>query len=275
MNPPSDTEYQYKIGLTYDGKVPIEFRKQLDYTGISYLSWYLRKGSVELKTADETLRASPGEWVFMDPLTTRSHCFSKDAELISIRFRLDWRGLNFIPPRRAPKHYVGERDQELLRSAEALAAFESTTHCGVETKPSTHCLRNLHFTDWLYHWHLTREAMGGVNPIPMDPRVSEIMSLIGQTPGISSVNYSQLSAAVGLSKAQINRIFKASTGLTPRQWSEVHSMSAAEEWLQREQLSIKEIAHKLNFFDASHFIKWFRKHAGCTPKSWRAHKRRI
>jgi AraC-like DNA-binding protein len=100
-----------------------------------------------------------------------------------------------------------------------------------------------------------------------------MMSRIGQDPGIGTVDYEQLREAVGLSKAQINRIFKAATGLTPRQWSEVHSIKAAEDWLRSGQLSIKEIAAQLNFFDASHFIKWFRRHAGCTPKTWRTRKK--
>jgi AraC-like DNA-binding protein len=269
-----DTDYHYEIGLTYSGEVPSDFRKQQNHTGLSYLSWYLRKGSGEVKTATETLRIQPGDWVFMDPLTTRSHSFSGDVELVSIRFRLHWRGLNFIPPRLAPRIYRSSNNSELLRSAEALSAFEAEIGLGMPMPPSQQCLRSLCFSDWLYRWHLTREEMGGVTPVPMDPRVTEIMSRIGQTPGVGLVDYEQLRQVVGLSKAQINRIFKAATGLTPVQWSEVHIMKAAEDSLYSEQLSIKEIAAKLNFHDASHFIKWFRKHAGCTPKTWRTRRGR-
>ncbi|WP_425609300.1 helix-turn-helix domain-containing protein [Thalassobacterium maritimum] len=38
---------------------------------------------------------------------------------------------------------------------------------------------------------------------------------------------------------------------------------------------MKEIAAKLHFHDASHFIKWFRKRAGCTPNTWRSRSGRI
>jgi AraC-like DNA-binding protein len=275
MGIPNDALYQYEIGATYSGRVPSEFRKQQNHLGLSYLSWYLRKGSVEVKTATETLCVQPGDWVFMDPLTTRSHQFSSDAELISIRFRLDWRGLNFIPPRLAPRIYRSRNASELLRSAEAFSAFEAEIALSMAMPPSQQCLRSLRFSDWLYHWHLMREAIGGIIPIPMDARAAEIMSRIGENPGVGSVDYEQLRQAVGLSKVQINRIFKAATGLTPVRWSEVHIMKSAEDWLLAGQLSVKEIAAKLNFHDASHFIKWFRKRAGCTPKKWRESGRRI
>jgi AraC-like DNA-binding protein len=271
----TEIEYHYEIGLTYDGAVVPESRKLQDYMDLSYLSWYLRAGRVEVKTEEETFWVQPGEWVFMDPLTTRSHIFSKDAELISIRFRLNWRGLSFIPPRLAPRVYRSAEDAELLRSAEALCAFEIGTDLDSQALPSTQCLRSRCFSDWLYHWHLTREAMGGVTPISMDHRVVDIMSRIGQNPGLGLIDYEQLRRAVGLSKAQINRIFKTATGLTPRQWSDVHIMKAAEELIKAEQLSVKEIAAKLHFHDASHFIKWFRKRAGCTPKIWRSRSGRI
>lgn len=268
-----NADYRYEIGPTYNGKVPEEYRLQKNHTGIAYLSWYLRKGSAELTTAETTQQLRTGDWVFMDPFTTRSHHFSRDAELISIRFRLNWRGLHFIPPRLGLRIDHSNEDAPLFRSAEALCAFEAThktpTH---EASPATLCRRSQYFSDWLYHWHLNREAREVHTAAPMDPRISEIMAIIGQRPSVHPIDYAQLRTAVGLSKAQINRIFKNATGLTPRKWCEALALRAAEDWLQANLLSVKEIAARLDFFDASHFIKWFRAHTNDTPTAWRTRK---
>ncbi|WPJ98218.1 helix-turn-helix domain-containing protein [Coraliomargarita algicola] len=268
-----NTDYHYEIGPTYDGKVPEEYRLQKNHTGIAYLSWYIRKGSVELTTADSTRHLHKGDWAFMDPFTTRSHHFSRDAELISIRFRLNWRGLHFIPPRLGLRTDHPKEDTALLKSAEALCAFEAIHRTKTHpSSPATLCRRSQYFSEWLYQWHKNREAMGVQATAPIDPRVSEIMAIIGQRPSIQPIDYAQLQTTIGLSKAQINRIFKSATGLTPRKWCEAQLLRAAEDWLLANQLSVKEIAARLDFFDASHFIKWFRAHTNVTPTVWRTRK---
>ncbi len=268
-----NADYHYEIGPTYNGKVPEEYRLQKNHTGIAYLSWYLRKGSAELTTAETTQHLRKGDWVFMDPFTTRSHHFSPDAELISIRFRLNWRGLHFIPPRLGLRTDHSNEDTPLFQSAEALCSFEATSRTEAPAvSPATLCRRSQYFSEWLYHWHQNREAMGVHPSPPMDPRISEIMAIIGKRPSIQPIDHAQLQSAVGLSKAQINRTFKSATGLTPRKWCEAQVLRAAEDWLQANQLSVKEIAARLDFFDASHFIKWFRAHTNATPTAWRTRK---
>jgi hypothetical protein len=104
LNQP-DTEFSYEIGYSYDDKVLAEHAVHQGYSGVSYLSWYIRSGSLQLKANGKTYFGGRGDWIFIDPLTSKSHRFSLGTHLISIRFRLTWHELQFIPPLNRPLIY--------------------------------------------------------------------------------------------------------------------------------------------------------------------------
>lgn len=266
----SDTEFSYEIGYSYDDVVLPEHEIHQGYSGVSYLSWYIRSGSLQLKANETTYSAGPGDWIFIDPLTTKSHRFSPGTHLISIRFRLTWQNLQFIPPLNRPLIYKDTKQGHLLRAAETFCAFEATHKGAIRTAaPSTKARRKSLFYEWLHQWHQVRENNGGTQPLPMDKRIYEMISVLGENTSIATVDYPRLSQTVGLSRAQIDRVFKEATDLTPKQWCEAHCIKAAEDWLKAGELSVKEIAAELGFFDASHFTKWFRTKMGVTPTAWR------
>ncbi len=68
----------------------------------------------------------------------------------------------------------------------------------------------------------------------------------------------------------LNRIIKAQSGKKAHELIDEMILIEAKAHLLHSQLSIAEIAYKLEFSDPSHFNKFFRKLAGCTPLKYRS-----
>nr|WP_234043751.1 AraC family transcriptional regulator [Cerasicoccus arenae] len=104
---------------------------------------------------------------------------------------------------------------------------------------------------------------------PADPRVFKILEFLAQNISIQPIDYPALQSAVGLSRAQINRIFQKGAGLSPRQWMVARCLDEAQQQIRHGGHSFKEIAASLGFFDASHFTRWHRQQTGQSPSHWK------
>lgn len=82
-----------------------------------------------------------------------------------------------------------------------------------------------------------------------------------------------LSAAAGLSLSHFNRLFRRHVGLSPKQFFLRHKMAWAEHLLRDTQYPVKEVAATLGYTDPLYFSAQFKKHAGSSPKLYRASKR--
>ncbi len=65
------------------------------------------------------------------------------------------------------------------------------------------------------------------------------------------------------------RRFKKITGLSPKEFAERGRMARAEAMLAGDKLSIKEIAHELGYYSASHFSLAFKRFYEQSPTTWR------
>jgi AraC-like DNA-binding protein len=270
QEPPSRNA-EYTLRSIYDHKVEEIHRVYRNHRVSFYTSWYIRSGSVQVISDKGTIRAGAGDWVFLDPLMEHSHNFSASSHIISIHFHVHWRGLDFLLPLLPPQVVAGGPAQaEMLRLAEALCAHEQSHTDTEKWHPSSvECRRSGLFRLWLAEWHEQREHTALVPQESMDPRVLRIMAYFSTRISVAPVDFKGLRKEVGLSRAQINRVFKQATGLTPRDWCLAHCFDKSRELLHSGDLSIKEIADRLKFSDASHFAKWFRAHSGCSPSDWR------
>ena len=75
----------------------------------------------------------------------------------------------------------------------------------------------------------------------------------------------ELSRIAGVSRFRFVRLFRASTGMTPMRYLESCRIELARKLLREGNRSMAEIAIAVGFADRSHFVKRFRRHAGCTP----------
>lgn len=76
----------------------------------------------------------------------------------------------------------------------------------------------------------------------------------------------ELESYAKMSYSQIVRRFKAKYELTPHGYMRVRRMETARRLLHNTNLSIKEIAYKMNFSDEHYFSNVFKQHYGISPR---------
>lgn len=72
-----------------------------------------------------------------------------------------------------------------------------------------------------------------------------------------------------LSPYYFSSIIRERSGKSALQWIATVTMTLARQYLACSELSVKEIADRLNFPDQSTFGRFFRSHEGCTPSAFR------
>lgn len=83
-------------------------------------------------------------------------------------------------------------------------------------------------------------------------------------------NISFYAEKLNIPSKALNDICKNITGKTAKKMIEAFTLSEAKRYLQFSNLTISEIAFRLQFNDPSYFVKFFKKHAGVTPHHFRA-----
>jgi AraC family transcriptional regulator len=84
------------------------------------------------------------------------------------------------------------------------------------------------------------------------------------------IDLDELSRVAGTSRFRFVRLFRASTGMTPMRYLESCRIGLARKLLREGSRSVTEVATAVGFADQSHFVKRFRRHAGCTPRQYAA-----
>ncbi len=75
--------------------------------------------------------------------------------------------------------------------------------------------------------------------------------------------------AMGFSTRHLNRIFLEEIGIGASEYFLRTKIQEAKHLLHHSELSIHEIAEKLNYWDSTHFAKMFRKVTGMSPREFR------
>ncbi|MDD5200141.1 MAG: AraC family transcriptional regulator [Terrimicrobiaceae bacterium] len=78
-----------------------------------------------------------------------------------------------------------------------------------------------------------------------------------------------LASQLGYQRDYLNRIFKAATGQTLRQYRDAHHLARARRLL-REGRPVGEVASGLGFSEQNYFARWFKKSAGIQPRAYQA-----
>ena len=83
------------------------------------------------------------------------------------------------------------------------------------------------------------------------------------------VDLQALARSLSLSYSRFRQLFKAVTGISPRQYHISVRINEAKRLLDTTSLSIGEVAHALGFDDAHYFSRMFSSKAGVSPRDWR------
>ena len=87
------------------------------------------------------------------------------------------------------------------------------------------------------------------------------------------ITVQEIAAELGSSYSNFRKLFKEYTGLSPAFYQQDLKLQRAKELLSTTDLSIKEIAYRLNFDSPDYFSSKFKAKIGCKPSEYRAKMR--
>ena len=102
----------------------------------------------------------------------------------------------------------------------------------------------------------------------MDDRVRQTIDRMGEQLH-RRLTVRELADAVGLSVAQLTRIFRQATGRTPGAFLHGMRLQRARTLLERTSLSVQEVMAQVGIADRSHFARDFCREYGFSPRSFR------
>jgi len=87
------------------------------------------------------------------------------------------------------------------------------------------------------------------------------------------IDVGAIAAAAGLSRSQLNRLFRREVGVGPAERLRSYRLDAARRLLSDGSMSVKEVAHAVGFPWIHHFTRCYRRAHGCTPSADRGTER--
>lgn len=86
----------------------------------------------------------------------------------------------------------------------------------------------------------------------------------------SKITVQEIAAELGSSYSNFRKLFKEYTGMSPALYQQDLRLQRAKELLSTTDMSIKEIAYRLNFDSPDYFSSKFKVKIGCKPSEYRA-----
>ena len=111
---------------------------------------------------------------------------------------------------------------------------------------------------------------------PTDPwaaQLSPMLTALRADPA-AAASVAQMAAELGLSTDHFTRVFRRTTGQTPRDYLVAARFERARHLLRDSTLTIARIADSCGFADPAFFGRHFRTHHGLSPGAWRERCRR-
>ena len=84
-----------------------------------------------------------------------------------------------------------------------------------------------------------------------------------------AITVEEVAAAAGLSPAHFSRLFKGRTGCSPYEYILLRRIDEAKYLLASTRLPVREVAGRVGYGSAEHFIHSFQKKVGVTPGAFR------
>ncbi len=102
-----------------------------------------------------------------------------------------------------------------------------------------------------------------------DERISNALKAISEKEG-ELLTVDALACDACMSKDHFIRLFRQEVGDTPAQFIINGKMTKAKLMLASENISIKDVAFNLGYYDISYFTRLFKKHTNFTPRQYRS-----
>lgn len=261
-----------ELVFAYQGLVPGHGRTGR-YAPGWFSSWRVDVGWAEVRfDGAAPLRAGPGEWLLCPPFRPRDQTFPDGARICSIAFQLTAPagvdlavGLPLVPHARATAGLAGPA-RELV-----------TRWCDGGGDGGRRQRERLALGDWLDvqrslaafvgAWLIARGDPGA--DAIADGRVRAARAVLAAAARMGPVPYAALERRTGLGRVQLDRVFKAALGTTPKGELDRLCLERVLHRLADPEVPIKRIAAEFGFTDSSHLCRWFALRVGMAPERYR------
>jgi AraC-like DNA-binding protein len=104
-------------------------------------------------------------------------------------------------------------------------------------------------------------------------KIVEKAKYLMETNVFKAINVSDISEQIGVSPPKLNEIFKTYTSMTPYQYYIHIKIHKAEDLLEEDNVTVKEVAFQLGFEDQYYFSRLFKNKTGVAPSDWKKYIR--
>jgi AraC-like DNA-binding protein len=263
----------------YDGLVPTTGRWSKEIV-VPTSVFFVLEGRGEIKTKSGKVTVSQGS-AFLAAAGTRQQWFAAGTRLLSVAFRATWPegsplsvdGLNCVVSSPQARKLAtasrvlfravhGRRKSVMFREASQAQALDFQSWCRRETA----------FRAW-FEVYVATVTTQGLNPAPRhdatDDRLREITRRLDHWPLGQIVNGTELGKGLGIGARRLEQLIVAELGVTPHAYLNRRRVEKAKHLLAHSRTPLKQIADMIGLRHASHFTKWFRRHAGVSPSTYR------
>ena len=242
---------------------------------LTMVAWLVLKGGVTVTADGETVSAREGEWNFPKPVQ-RHQKFSKDAEILSVSFRMEWPDGDPLFKKGLSRVLKKDEHPELERIARRL---ERTVEKVTKTR-----FRDARLADASFEFpqfiELEKQVLiwceavyralthAGLKPNlhqTGDPRILDILERLDAWPLNEPFQVSVLARRTGLSRSNLDRIVGRALGGSSKAYIDRRRLNRAIQSLRNPDIPIKQIAIETGFQHSSSFCAWFKNKTGRYP----------
>ena len=196
----------------------------------------------------------PGEWHTYHPLPHtgwKSHWIGFKGKNMDDRV-----SAGFLSPEK-PIYHVGYSSviEELYRSAYAQAVEEAAYSQQVMAGLVNHLIGKMYSLERNIQLSKNQQQVDMINRARL--RIRQALE--------SDLTIQRVAEDMGVSYSNFRKLFKEFTGLSPATYQQELRLQRAKELLSTTDLSIKEIAYRLNFESPDYFSAKFKAKMGCKP----------
>ncbi len=242
---------------------------------LTMVGWLVLKGSVTVKADGQQVTAHEGDWIFPKPVP-RYQRFSKDAEILSVSFRIEWPDGDSLFKEGLSVVLKSEDHPELERIARRLErTVEKVTktryHDARLTEESFEFPQFIELEKQVLVWsEAVYRALikAGLKPNlhqTGDPRIYDILQHLDAWPLSEPFHVADLARRSGLSRSNLDRIVSKALGASSKAYIDRRRLNHAIQSLRNPDIPIKQIAIEIGFNHTSSFCAWFKKKTGRYP----------
>lgn len=229
--------------------------------------FYIQDGAVSAKVDGRQLRLESGDFLYISAQSVHEFLFAPDTTGMVVSFPMSI--VNTIGPaspdmaRVLSRPFAG-RGHDTLQS---LVIMLAETRAGIGTFRTQAAVSLAHAILVQLAEIVTADAR--VQSPPASARLEQFDTLITAHLG-DNWGVADFAAAMSISAGHLNRMCRASTGISASAYIEQITMEEASRLLAFTKLSVAQVGYRLGYNDPSYFSKRFRSARGQTPTRYRS-----